>query len=302
MEGKESLFPIPNFMKHTSEEGYNFQNFGDGEPCVLGVDEAGRGPVLGPMVYSCAVALASTDEKLLKELGADDSKALTENQRSKIFCNFFEKTDDKQANIVSYALRVISPKCISLSMNRRMKYSLNNISHEAAINLIQHALDSGINVQKVFVDTVGPKATYQELLRTRFSTISEITVSEKADSIFPIVGAASIAAKVIRDKRLSEWAFEESMEIQSDKLGSGYPGDPVTKKFLEDSLDPTFGFPSVVRFSWKTAENILEKRAFACNWDIDSNPLSLKDYLKPVKKTNRHSFFSDCDYSNLTSL
>jgi ribonuclease H2 subunit A len=114
---------------------------------------------------------------------------------------------------------------------------------------------------------VGPKSKYQELLKIRFPNIREIVVSEKADSIYPIVGAASIAAKVTRDKKLEDWNSDE-ISIKSGKLGSGYPGDPVTKKFLNKSSDPVFGFPSVVRFSWKTAENLLEKRAFDCDWYV----------------------------------
>ena len=68
--------------------------------------------------------------------------------------------------------------------------------------------------------------------------------------------------QVARDKCLKNWIFTENQndcEITSE-WGSGYPGDAVTKKFLRDNLDPVFGFPSIVRFSWKTAETLIEEK------------------------------------------
>ena len=51
--------------------------------------------------------------------------------------------------------------------------------------------------------------------------------------------------------------------------GSGYPADPITKKFLRDNMDPVFGYPSIVRFSWSTSEKILEEKGFKVNKNTD---------------------------------
>jgi len=119
----------------------------------------------------------------------------------------------------------------------------------------------------------------------------QFTVTAKADSKFKIVGAASIAAKVTRDAWISGWAHEEHESnpqyTWSEELGSGYPSgieiyviptfkdeltasplDPKTQAWLKDSVEPTFGFPSIVRFSWGTTKVALEKHAHAVQWYV----------------------------------
>jgi ribonuclease H2 subunit A len=87
----------------------------------------------------------------------------------------------------------------------------------------------------VFVDTVGPSAAYQSKLEAAFPTL-KFTVTSKADSKFPIVGAASIAAKVTRDSILRHWTFSEAFggghdddkdDGDVDNFGTGYPSGPA---------------------------------------------------------------------------
>jgi ribonuclease H2 subunit A len=88
-------------------------------PCSLGIDEAGRGPVLGPMVYACAYCpVDKTDD--LKAIGVDDSKALTEEQREKMFGGIVSNSD-----FVGWAVHILAPQYISTSMYKRGKYNLN---------------------------------------------------------------------------------------------------------------------------------------------------------------------------------
>jgi len=229
------------------------------EPCVLGIDEAGRGPVLGPMVYGIAYCPVSKNADL-KELGVDDSKALTEEQRDKLLDKVLTNDD-----YLGWAVHILSPSYISTSMYKRGKYNLNTMSHDTAIGLVQGAIDRGVNVSEVYVDTVGPPDKYQAKLQQIFPSLS-ITVAKKADSLYPCVSAASICAKVARDHVLKAWQFQ-SGENASGPWGSGYPGDAVTKKFLQTQIHQIFGFPSLVRFSWKTAEKIIEEKGVKVEWE-----------------------------------
>ena len=145
-----------------------------------------------------------------------------------------------------------------------------------------------MRVAEVYVDTVGPPEKYQQKLEGIFPDL-KITVAKKADSLYPCVSAASICAKVARDRAISQWKFAENCrEDFSSEWGSGYPGDPVTKKFLRENLDPVFGFPSIVRFSWKTAETLLEEKGVRVEFEeeeptedptVTANP-SVKNYFQ----------------------
>jgi ribonuclease H2 subunit A len=117
---------------------------------------------------------------------------------------------------------------------KREKYNLNAISHDSAIALIRKVAQQ-VDVKEIYVDTVGIPEHYQARLETLFPD-AKCTVAKKADSLFPIVSAASIVAKVTRDRVLEEWHHEHA---QLDRrlgrdFGSGYPADPRTKQWLGD--------------------------------------------------------------------
>ncbi len=116
------------------------------EPCMLGIDEAGRGPCLGPMVYSAAYCKISDRERLIK-LGANDSKQLKEEERSRL------RSIVDSAKFVGAESIVLHAKELSSKMLRPVKYNLNLISHDTALALVQHAFDRGVNVEEVYVDT-----------------------------------------------------------------------------------------------------------------------------------------------------
>ncbi|XP_057310865.1 ribonuclease H2 subunit A-like isoform X2 [Hydractinia symbiolongicarpus] len=264
------------------------------EPCCLGIDEAGRGPVLGPMVYGVCFCPISMKEKLA-DLGFADSKTINEENRDRLLAVIEENKD-----YIGWAVKVICPTQISNDMLRRTKITLNELSHNAAIELVQKSVASAANIREMYVDTVGDATKYQAKLSQIFPDIT-VKVTPKADALFPVVSAASICAKVARDRCLKKWIFSEG-EFP-EEYGCGYPSDPKTKKWLKDITDPVFGYPQFVRFSWSTCSNLLEKDAKEVTWDDNEEvdeaakgtaPItSFFGQQKKVQTVDRSKFFTE---------
>eukprot|EP00878_Enallax_costatus_P026973 GHUV01028990.1.p1 GENE.GHUV01028990.1~~GHUV01028990.1.p1 ORF type:complete len:202 (+),score=58.52 GHUV01028990.1:637-1242(+) len=152
----------------------------------------------------------------------------------------------------------------------RARVSLNAIAEQSTIGLIQAVMDAGVQLKEVYVDTVGDPDRYQAKLERAFPGTS-FTVCAKADALYPIVSAASIVAKVLRDTALVV-EQEQLPESQKGSLGNGYPSDPVTQAWLSEHCDPVFGFPPLVRFSWETCTRMLEERAVKVTWAASEGP------------------------------
>ena len=114
----------------------------------------------------------------------------------------------------------MSPQDISAGMLRRIPHNLNQQSCDATVHLIQGVLNSGVDVTKIFVDTVGEPNAYAAKLKQYFPRHSHIEwiVARKADATYPIVGAASIAAKVTRDACVDHWMYAEPLPVSYTHL------------------------------------------------------------------------------------
>ncbi|KAK3705800.1 hypothetical protein LTR37_013107 [Vermiconidia calcicola] len=237
--------------------------------CVLGVDEAGRGPVLGPMVYAlCYLPLPLHHSLLAEGHHFDDSKALTPAVRSQLMEKMCSDATDLFQNC-GWATRTMSARDISAAQLRpNGTCNLNAQAMDATIALIQEVLNSGVNVREVYIDTIGPPATYQKKLERIFPTLS-ITVAKKADSLYPSVSAASICAKVTRDAALDVLytAYAGTEDADGIAWGSGYPSDARCTNWLKGNMNPLFGWGSECRFSWGTAKEMLEVKGAPCRGD-----------------------------------
>ncbi|ETN44246.1 ribonuclease HII [Cyphellophora europaea CBS 101466] len=236
-----------------------------GTPCVLGVDEAGRGPVIGPMIYGVYYLPIEIQQTLLtKTYHFDDSKALTADVRARLMKAVCSESTDLYESC-GWAIRSLSARDIGAGMLKNGgAYNLNAQAMDATVELIRGVLEQGVNVTEIYVDTIGMPVVYQKKLERIFPTI-KITVEKKADSLYPCVSAASVVAKVTRDVSC-EKLFEEYVKMVGEEeqtaagWGSGYPSDARCVSWLKQSVDATFGWGSECRFSWSTVKDMLDAK------------------------------------------
>jgi ribonuclease HII len=201
---------------------------------ILGVDEAGRGSVLGPLVIA-GVIVPEKMEKVLERMGVKDSKKLAPHRRTIL--------SRKLKKMFDYDIIVISAH--EIDEMRANGINLNEIEKNAMEELIMR-----LKPEKAIVDAVDVKAErFQNNLQkdTGFDVIAE----HKADDNYIQVSAASIIAKAERDDQIAEINKEF---IKQGGIGSGYPSDPTTKKFLENYTYDEM--PDFVRRSWNTVAKL----------------------------------------------
>jgi len=187
---------------------------------ILGIDDAGRGPVIGPMVLAGCL-MDDKDEKDFKTKGVRDSKQLTPKRRALL-------SDYIKENAETFEIVVIPPQEIDLRNGDGIK--LNEVEAIAAAKIINR-INKGFNKIKVIIDCPSTNITrWTDFLKTKIENLSnlEISCEHKADVNHIPVSAASIIAKEIREIEMSKLKEKYGKEI-----GSGYCSDPLTCKFLE---------------------------------------------------------------------
>ena len=203
-----------------------------------GIDEAGRGCVIGPLVVAMAVC-ERKNEKLLKKYGKKDSKQLTPQQR--------EATLAELEKFCTFYFHEIKASNLNELMK---KMNLNDIEASTMAQLCKKAPDA---------DTViDMPDRYGRTFRARMEKfgITKFEGEHKADENYPIVAAASIKAKVTRDK-----IIEEIKTAVGFNFGSGYPSDPRTIAALID-IEKRKKLNPYIRQMWKTLDNIKQKKLF----------------------------------------
>jgi len=208
---------------------------------IAGIDEAGRGPVIGPLVVGIVQLPKDTD---ISTLHLRDSKTLTPQQRDRLTKKI--KTIAAQWDILVISAEDIDTLRQTMTLNQLEVYAFSTVINKLKPNTCY--VDSADVNAKRFAQNIQKNLRYTPII------ISE----HKADVTYPIVSAASIIAKTARDTIIQQIEEELSTHL-SLPLGSGYPADPITKKFLSTWLQMYGTLPPHIRHSWKTTQNLLNK-------------------------------------------
>ncbi|MFP3984507.1 MAG: ribonuclease HII [Candidatus Bathyarchaeia archaeon] len=204
---------------------------------ILGIDEAGRGCVIGPLVVAGVLIDESNRPKLL-ELGVKDSKLLSHSRREQL-------AEDVKQIAISVHIIKLQPAEIdkAVSSNRKL-HKLNRLEAQTMAKVIEV-----LKPDVAIVDASDVLADrYKQHIKERLSFPVQIISEHKADRNHPVVSAASIIAKVERDREI------EILKAKNGDFGSGYMTDDKTAIFLETLAKECVEYPDFVRRSWKPAK------------------------------------------------
>ena len=209
---------------------------------ICGVDEAGRGPVIGPLIVA---GITLKDDTELVKLKVRDSKQVSPRKRTIFSKKILEIS-------LNYEIIVIPAKDID---DMRNVMTLNEIEVNAFSKIIKK-----LNPETCYVDSADVNANrFATNILSQLTSKPLIISKHKADEIYPIVSAASIIAKTRRDEEVRK--ISEKLEKKLNlPLGSGYPADPITQKFLINWINKYDELPPYTRRSWKTVKNIFNEK------------------------------------------
>ena len=201
---------------------------------ICGIDEAGRGPIIGPMVIAGSVANEDVIEKL-RDLGVKDSKLLSKKKREELF--------EKIKELTNYEI-------ITLTANKIDEYNFSGTNlNQMEAKYIAKIIEK-LNPELSIIDSPEPNPKkFEKMIQDKLNKKYNLLSEHKADSNHIIAAAGSILAKVTRDNIINEIKTEVGGNI-----GSGYPSDPNTKKFLQKNFRGPIN--KYLRKCWKTYQNL----------------------------------------------
>ncbi len=201
---------------------------------VCGVDDAGRGSVLGPLVIA-GISIEQKNKKQHVKIGVKDSKQLSPQLREKLYEQILSLVE-------GYHVAKIPPKTIDKSVSKNL---LNQLEANYMAKVIKK-----LQANSSYVDSCDVNPKRFGLYISNLAKTGKIISSHHADRKYPVVSAASIIAKVNRDREIEKLR-------KNHALGSGYPSDPKTMKFIKEWVSQNGDVPIFVRKSWKPIKILL---------------------------------------------
>jgi ribonuclease HII len=223
---------------------------------MLGIDDAGRGPVLGPMILA-GILIDETDEEKLRNWNVKDSKKLTPIKR--------EGIREKLVKNYSFAEEITTAEEIDSSTLAGT--NLNQLEAIKSANIINHLVSETDEKEKIKVVIDCPsvnlkswQAYLEEHIKKEVLEKIELFVEHKADVNHISCAAGSILAKTTRDEEVKKIKELVAEEIGKNvEIGSGYPSDATTINFIEKHYEEIKDL-RIVRESWATFKNIMAKK------------------------------------------
>lgn len=203
---------------------------------ICGVDEAGKGSVLGPLVIA---AVGAASEDAFADIAVKDSKLLTPAVRERLY------------TIIRKRFRVATVRIDAHEIDEiRRGMTMNSCIARAHAQVI-----GKLSPSRAYVDACDVNAfRYAEMVKSHLECTCEIISEHHADETFKVVSAASIVAKVIRDRAIA------NLSKKYGSIGSGYSSDPATIAFLSSYIDKHKDPPLIARKSWKTVLVMIGKK------------------------------------------
>jgi ribonuclease HII len=210
---------------------------------VAGVDEAGRGCIIGPLVVA-GVLVKEENLHVLRQLGVKDSKLLSPKKREALF-NEIARLAEKH-----HVVKLLPSEIDRAVECKRKLHKLNRLEAQTMTQII-----NALKPDEAYVDAADVlEERFKQHIQEGLTVKAKITSRHKADKIYPVVSAASIIAKVERDKEIA------ALKGVYGDFGSGYLADKKTLLFLRQWMQAHSEYPSCVRQSWKTAKQVKNEK------------------------------------------
>ncbi len=212
---------------------------------IAGVDEAGRGCVIGPLVVA-GVMIKNENLSIFTELGVKDSKLLTPQKRELLYPVIIQLVEKY------HTIHVMPSQIDKVVESARRLHKLNRLEAQTMAQVIET-----LKPDQAYVDAADTvEHRFGNHIRERLKTKTRIVSRHKADRIYPVVSAASIIAKVERDREIAK------LKVEYGDFGSGYLTDEKTMIFLKALLEKNGDYPDFVRKSWKPAKKAKSENGF----------------------------------------
>ncbi|HJU35234.1 MAG TPA: ribonuclease HII [Nitrososphaera sp.] len=205
---------------------------------IGGVDEAGRGSIVGPLIIA-GISIRESKVALLHKMGVKDSKALNPKVRARLFVEIMKVID-------SVCIHKIDPVEVDDSVSFK---GLNRLEARVMASVI-----NAIGADEVYVDCcdVNPQR-YREYMECHLTCKPKLYSLHHADVINMVVSAASIIAKITRDQEI------QHICSRYGSIGSGYPSDERTMRFIREWVTKNGSAPDFTRKSWKPLRLMLDE-------------------------------------------